>query len=160
MFRQKVLSLWKKFLIFFFSVLSMIILQNPSSGVLPVYSQVFLKTDRKWSLILAIPTKYTRERENGLPGGDAPRAEAPKFGASPRRSPFSRVRVYFAGIDKIRDYSQSILQIKLSIFHPLSTLAAGVRASIYPDGKNRLRQERSLLLSRLALTHAYVPLIN
>ena len=94
---------------FFFSVLSMIILQKLSSGVLPVYSQVFLKTDRKWSLILAIPTKYTRARENGLPGGDAPRAEAPKFGASPRRSPFSHLRMYFAGIDKIRDYSQSIL---------------------------------------------------
>ena len=33
---------------------------------------------------------------------------APPRGASPRGSPFSLARVYFAGIAKIRDYSQSI----------------------------------------------------
>ena len=40
----------------------------------------------------------SRARENGLPRGDALR------GASLRGSPF---RVHFAGIAKIRDYSQS-----------------------------------------------------
>ena len=59
--------------------------------------------------MLAIPAKYTRPRENGIPRGDAPREEghppgasatSPR-GASPRGSPFLRTRT---GIDKIRDY--------------------------------------------------------
>ena len=68
--------------------------------------------DCEWSLILAIPAKYTRAREKGFPRGDAPRGEAPNFRRLlswrvSSREPFSRARVYFAGFAKIRDYSQS-----------------------------------------------------
>ena len=38
-------------------------------------------------------------------------AENSHRGASPRGSIFSRVRVYFAGITKIRDYSQTIIPV-------------------------------------------------
>ena len=66
--------------------------------------------------MLAIPAKYTRPRENGIPRVDAPREKghpsgasaASSRGASPRGSPFLRAR---AGIDKIRDYR--IYSIKL-----------------------------------------------
>ena len=56
---------------------------------------------------------HARAREDRLPRGYAPRRgalkiSAPPHGASPRGSPFSRARVYFAGITKIRDYSQSM----------------------------------------------------
>ena len=60
--------------------------------------------------MLAIPKKYTRPRENGIPRGDAPREEGHPsgasaaslhVGASPRGSPFLRAR---ARSDKIRDY--------------------------------------------------------
>ena len=56
----------------------------------------------------AIPAKYARARENGLPRGDEPRGEAPLLVARLLTGAHFRARVYFTGIAKIRDYSQSI----------------------------------------------------
>ena len=53
------------------------------------------KVDCGWSLILAVPAKYTRAR------GDAARGER----RTSRKPIFTRA--YFAGIAKIRDFSQS-----------------------------------------------------
>ena len=61
-------------------------------------------------MILVVPVRYTRARENGLPWEEGTKMLI-SFSALPlvtrlRESPLSRARVYCAGIAKCKDYSQ------------------------------------------------------